>query len=202
MERETAIPTAQRKTKLPVDQEYSDISDAELIPLVEENTSAFSELYERYYLRVFYYLLDLVKNRPDAEDLTSQTFLSAFASIRKLRRKESFGAWLFRIARNKANDFFRTQRKRQEIPTEYIEEIDAELFTGSDYKKEDIFMVREMVKLLSIKEAELLRLRLVAELTFFEISEVLGKSVNKIKKEYYKILRIISNEWKDRNGIK
>ena len=202
MERETALPTAQRKTKLPADHEYSRLSDAELIPLVEDNTTAFSELYERYYHRVFYYLLDIVRNLTEAEDLTSQTFLSAFASLGKLKRKESFSAWLFRIARNKANDFFRTQRKRQEIPLDYIEEIDAELFTSSGYKKEDIFMVRELVNLLSIKEAELLRLRLVAELSFLEISEVLGKSVNKIKKEYYKILKVISIEWKDRNGIK
>ena len=55
---------------------------------------------------------------------------------------------------------------------------------------------------LSPKEAELLRLRLVAELSFLEISEVLGKSVNKIKKEYYKILKVISIEWKEQNGSK
>lgn len=200
MERETALPTAQRKTKLPVDQDYAKFSDAALIPFVEEHASAFSELYERYYHRVFYYLLDLVKNLPDAEDLTSQTFLSAFASLRKLKRKESFSSWLFRIARNKANDFFRARKKRREISTEYIAEIDAELLTGSDYKNEDIFMVREIVNLLSIKEAELLRLRLVAELSFLEISEILGISVNRIKKEYYKILKTISFEWKDQNG--
>ena len=76
------------------------------------------------------------------------------------------------------------------------------MFTSSGYKKEDIFMVRELVNLLSIKEAELLRLRLVAELSFLEISEVLGKSVNKIKKEYYKILKVISIEWKEQNGSK
>ena len=71
------------------------------------------------------------------------------------------------------------------------------MFSGSEYKKEDIVIVRKIVKLLPIKDAELLQLRLVAELTFLEIAEVLGESVNKVKKDYYKILRFISTEFKD-----
>lgn len=176
---------------------YSELLDAELIPLVEQDLSAFSELYERYYHRVYYYLLDLVRDLLDAEDLTSQTFLSAFTSLRKLRRKESFSSWLFRIARNKANDHFRKQGKRQEIPTEHIEEMNAESISDTGYKAEDLLMVREIMRHLSIKEAELLRLRLVAELSFLEISEMLGKSINKIKKDYYKILKDIAVELKD-----
>lgn len=202
MERETAIPVVQDKTQGHTGQGVSMLSDAELILMAEDNPAVFTELYERYYHRVYYYLLDLVKNIPDAEDLTSQTFLSAFVSLMKLRRRESFSSWLFRIARNKANDFFRKQKTRQEIPTEFIEEMDAESLTGSGYKEEDILMVRNMVDLLSIKEAELLRLRLVAELTFLEISEVIGESVNKVKKHYYKTLKIISTELEDQHGNK
>ncbi len=44
------------------------------------------------------------------EDLTAQTFLTAFKSFDNLRKEEHFSSWLFTIARHKAMDHFRSRK--------------------------------------------------------------------------------------------
>jgi len=196
MQRKSSVSITHLKKQVKQLRVYTDLSDGELAGLAIDDTRAFSVLYDRYFKRVYYYLLDIVKNLADAEDLTSQTFLSAIASIEDLRNKEYFSSWLFQIARSKANDLFRKTNRREEIAVEFIEELDANLFNPSGFSKEDVLTVRQLVSRLSFEDAELLRLKFVAELSFNEMSKLTGNSVDKIKKKYYKIIRYLAIEMK------
>ena len=196
MQRKSSVSITNLRRQVKQFRVYTELSDGELAGFAIDDPQAFTVLYDRYFKRVYYYLLDIVKNLADTEDLTSQTFLSAFASIGDLRNKECFGSWLFQIARSKANDLFRKTNRREEITVEFIEELDANLFNPSGFSKEDVLTVRQLVSRLSPEDAELLRLKFVAELTFNEMSKLTGYSVDKTKKKYYKIIRYLAIEMK------
>ena len=75
---------------------------------------ALEELYLIHFDRIYGYLHVSVGNRPDAEDLTTQTFVKMLESIGKFRWQSApFSAWLFRIAHNLAMDHFRSRRRWQ-----------------------------------------------------------------------------------------
>ena len=62
--------------------------------------TAFADLVERYWQRLFRWLFHLTHNRHTAEDLAQETFLKAFANLARFRSGSNFHAWLFRIGYN------------------------------------------------------------------------------------------------------
>ena len=149
----------------------------------------FTELYHRNATPVFYYLYSRVRNVADAEDLTSQTFMTALEILSKLRDPLKFTPWVFTIARNKALDFF---RKSQRHPTaDYDEELDQIKAVGGELSQTDQDRLRDLERLisrLSLLEQEYLHLRIVADLPFAEIASILSEPETRIKKKYYRLL--------------
>jgi len=90
---ETQIPAASTAQDRP--------SDAELAARARAgDRDAFAALYERHASRVYNFLIDLVQDETDAEDLMQTTFLRALRGIGKLRDTELVSTWLFSIAYN------------------------------------------------------------------------------------------------------
>ncbi len=149
----------------------------------------FTELYRRNVTPVFYYLYSRVRSAADAEDLTSQTFVTALENLSRLRDSLKFTPWVFSIARNKATDFF---RKSQRNPTaEYIEELDQRKAGHGELSQADQDRLRDLECLISHLgplEQEYLRLRIVAGLHFAEIALILNEPETRIKKKYYRLL--------------
>ena len=71
---------------------------------------AFAELTRRHYQPVHGFLISLLANRSDAEDLTQDTFLRALAKIRQFKPDQPFRPWIFTIARRLAITHWRRQR--------------------------------------------------------------------------------------------
>lgn len=80
----------------------SEADELALVQAARRDPRLFGELYLRYVERVFRYLYSRVGSVPEAEDLTSQTFLAALESFARLRQDGHFAPWLFAIARSKA----------------------------------------------------------------------------------------------------
>jgi RNA polymerase sigma-70 factor (ECF subfamily) len=80
---------------------------------------AFGELFDRHHTPVYRMLVKLTRSHELAEDLTSETF---FRALRSIRTSEVEGhyvtAWLMRIARNLAVDFFKAKHNRFEVPVD------------------------------------------------------------------------------------
>jgi RNA polymerase sigma factor (sigma-70 family) len=150
-------------------------------------TVNFSQLYRQNATRVFYYLYSRVRNLADAEDLTSQTFVTALENLPRLRDPRNFTSWAFTIARNKASDFFRQSRRR---PTaDYDEELDQAPAGGlSPADRDRLRDLEGLIARLTPPEQELLRLRIVADLPFAQIAAILNQPETRIKKKYYRLL--------------
>ena len=90
--------------KPPMDDEL------ELIRRAKQDPRAFEELYRRNVQAIYKYFYNRTQNQAEAEDLTEQTYMVALEGIQRYRENGVFLAWLFTIARNKAVDFFRTNK--------------------------------------------------------------------------------------------
>lgn len=74
---------------------------------------AFGKLYDLFLDTVYRFVYFRVSTTPDAEDITEQVFVSIFEHIGSYEeRKLPFEAWLFRIARNKVIDYYRTKKTK------------------------------------------------------------------------------------------
>lgn len=158
--------------------------------LVEEaraNPVAFGRLYNHYVQPVYRYLFSRVGTVHDAEDLTSQTFVTAYESLARYRERGYFSAWLFRIARSKLMDHFR--RSKPEAGLDAVERMagghDA---LGQLIQDEEITRLRSLIASLRDDEQDLIHLRYVAGLSFAEIAETLGKREDAVKKSVYRLL--------------
>jgi RNA polymerase sigma factor (sigma-70 family) len=76
------------------------------------DSGAFGILVDKYKAGIYAYVYDKLHNFQDAQDVAQEVFLQAYRNLRTLRRWESFGFWLFRIARNQCGKWIRTQSRR------------------------------------------------------------------------------------------
>lgn len=77
-------------------------------------------LYRRYYQNVFYYCFKIIGNREDALDASSDIFLKVIENLNFLQQAITFQAWLFRIARNQATNYYYQNQKNRCVSIEDI----------------------------------------------------------------------------------
>jgi RNA polymerase sigma-70 factor (ECF subfamily) len=152
----------------------------------KSDPTAFGRLYDHYVQPVYRYLYSRVESVHAAEDLTSQTFIAAYEALPKYRERGQFAAWLFQIARSKMNDHFR--RTRHEVELEAAERIvEREDALGQVIQNEELTRLRSLIRKLDSEEQELIRLRYVADLSFAEMAELLGRREEAVKKSLYRL---------------
>ena len=156
---------------------------------------AFARLYQLFVARVFRYLYSRTNNAQIAEDLTSQTFITAFQSIHTLRQPERFTSWLFTIARNKTMDHYRRHDLEKASPLELLQVDPAYQlkFAIPPMSDEDLYL-RDLTARLSEPDQELLRLKLLGGMTFKQIAHLLGKNESAVKKTYYRLLTRLQSQ--------
>jgi len=97
------------------------------------SSAAFAELREIYARRVYWKLLNMTKNREDAEDALQDTFLRAYMALHTFEERSSFYTWITRIAINSALMILRRRRMRPEVSLDNPSEA-QEAITGFEFK--------------------------------------------------------------------
>lgn len=164
-----------------------------LISAALEDPASFGMLYDRYVQHIYRYAYSRVENTRVAEDVTSQTFMAAYESLGRYRERGYFSAWLFRIAQSEINNHFRRSRREVGLEaTRRLAEVDDAL--GSVIQDEELGRLRFLIKKLNDDERELIRLRYVAELSFVEMADLLGKREDAVKKSVYRLLERLKGQ--------
>ena len=102
------------------DRPYADITDEALYHLVRRgDLRAFDVLYRRYEVRLFGFLVRMVRNHHDAEDLFHEAFVNMLRSREVEFDRASFATWLYRIARNLALNHLRSSRRKAQLPQQF-----------------------------------------------------------------------------------
>jgi len=73
-------------------------------------------LYERFADRVFRYALTLVRNRHLAEEAAQETMIAVWKSAHRFAARSKVSTWIFGIARNKAFDLVRREKRGERMP--------------------------------------------------------------------------------------
>lgn len=184
---------AERTMHLTTNTTDADFEEHRLIDDVRKDPGKFGVLYKKYANPVYRYIFTRTGNKQIAEDITSQTFLSALESFTKFRQDGNFGSWLFTIARNKVNDHFRRSKTVSPIhEAELIEDGSDPL--ASSIQSDQSKIVQSLIKKLSEDEQELLRLRFIAELSYSNIARLSHKSEDAVKKSIYRLLARLQSQ--------
>ncbi len=161
-------------------------SDAELIhAYIHGQEQALEVLINRYKDKVYTSIYMLVKDKYLAEDIFQDAFLKMIKTIKDGRYAEQgkFLPWAIRVAHNLCMDHFR--RSRQQIPVTLPDGQDISIFFGASdlvadgiEKREVHQSVRKLVEDLPEEQREVVVLRIYADLSFKEISDLTGVSIN------------------------
>lgn len=148
--------------------------------------AAFGELYRRHFDRVYRYHYVRTGSVPDAQDLTTQTFLSALEGIGGYRGQGSFAAWLFGIARRLLALHYRAKKDLASLD-ELAETPDPDLsLEAVASRRLDLEAVSERLRRLAPERAEAIVLCLFSDLTAEQASRVMGKSSAAVKMLLYR----------------
>jgi len=166
------------------------VDEDALIRKSQADPEAFRPLYEKYFKRIFLFVHHRVGDKAITADITSQAFLKALLNINKYSfRGLPFSAWLFRIALNECNDFFR-KNKRYRLVTmeeEMVDHLYVEL--TSETRLEDLReQLPSILQKLSINELQIIELRFFEQRPFKEVGDILGISETYAKVRVYRIL--------------
>jgi len=168
-------------------QLFQQYSDAELISaFLREEDNALEELVHRYKDKIYTAIYMLVKDKYLAEDLFQDTFLKMIKTLRSGRYAEQgkFLPWAIRVAHNLCMDHFR--RVRQNVPVTLPDGVDiSHLLDGYAESPSDKMerrqvhnSVRELLETLPEEQREVIVMRMYGDLSFKQISDITGVSIN------------------------
>jgi RNA polymerase sigma-70 factor (ECF subfamily) len=164
------------------------LSDHELLnDYLQGNKSAISTLIEKYNRRVRDYIRMMVGDADVAADIAQETFIKAVRVIDEGRYTDSgkFQSWIMRIAHNKALDYFRAQKNNNAVSESSAGYNVLGTMKYADKSVEDSMIseqisadIRALVELLPEEQREVVKLRYYSDLSFKEIAEQTGVSIN------------------------
>ena len=164
------------------------MTDEQLVKAYAEgNNEAFDILLKRHKDRIYNYIKRIIKNEDVANDIFQETFVKAILTIRQGRYTENgkFPAWISRIAHNLIIDYYR-QEKSENVQSADLEDVDVlnrkelcedtiEDVIISEQIRED---VKSLIKELPELQREVLNMRYYQNLSFKEIADITGVSIN------------------------
>ncbi len=166
---------------------FDELSDQELVKLyIRGKEAALSTLINRYKTKIYTNVYFMVKDRDLAEDIFQDTFVKVINTLKsgKYNEEGKFFPWVQRIAHNLTIDHFRREKKMNTIsPSD-----EFDIFSILKLKDENVQdkLVREqieedvqkLVDYLPEEQKEVVYMRIYKDLSFKEISDLTGVSIN------------------------
>lgn len=161
------------------------LSDIEIIESIKRgNQSDFALLVERYKNKAFSMLKRLLKNQMDAEEALQDSFLKAFNSLNSFKGESKFSTWFYRIVYNTAITIITAKkRKTEKEMVSFDEDFDIEAGDNEIYAKaenSDQYII-QMVEKLPPRNALIIILYYIDDMSLHEISQVMGLSLVNVK---------------------
>ncbi|ELR73619.1 hypothetical protein C900_02704 [Fulvivirga imtechensis AK7] len=181
-----STPPTYHKTKDEIVAEY------EIIKRSQKNPEHFAPLYRKYYDSIFLFIYKRVDHQEVTADITSRVFLKCLKHIGKYKYQGvPFSAWLYKIAVNEINLFFRQQTKFERVVSLDSHHL-QHLFEEIDYSELQIdteVLVSVLLEQLDATEIQFIELRFFENRSFKEIGYLLGTTEVNAKIKTYRILK-------------
>ncbi|PIR86759.1 MAG: RNA polymerase subunit sigma-24 [Candidatus Harrisonbacteria bacterium CG10_big_fil_rev_8_21_14_0_10_49_15] len=156
--------------------------EQELIQAAQHgDDQAFGRLYDHYIKAIYRFIAVKVGSKEQAEDLTHEVFLRAWQKLPSFKsRGFPFSSWLYRIARNRVIDHYRTQKSHLNVD-DLVGQMEEEFLKVSSDQRQQLDLKLDLEKVMSALEQltpdqrEVMELRFIEDLSPKEIAEVIGK---------------------------
>ena len=149
----------------------------QLIQAVQSgDTTSFGALYDEYVRDIYRFIYYKTHQKEVSEDLTSHVFMKALEKIQSFKgEKGKFRGWLYQIARNTVIDYYRTQKKTDNIEDAWdiSSDDDVEQEVNKQFDKEEL---RKYLSQLKSEQRDIILMRLWQDMSYEEIALALGKS--------------------------
>ena len=158
-----------------------------LIEAAQQDHARFADLYEMNFERVYAYIVKRVRDRAEAEDLTSEVFHQALANLKRFEwRGIPFAAWLFRIAANLISD--RWQRSGREVPGDSGVLENAQASPAEIEEVERRATLFRLVETLPAEQKRVVVLRFVEQKSIKEVAKAIRKTEGAVKQLQFRAL--------------
>jgi RNA polymerase sigma-70 factor (ECF subfamily) len=147
--------------------------------------SALHEVYESYIGYIYTIVLQTVSNREDAEDVTSEFFMKLWRLADTYREGNGHRAWMAAIARNMAVDLLR--KTKREVLTEVVTEDASDVSVEKEVIAD--MSLRQALDSLKPGEREVVHLKIMGEMTFQEIADILKIPLGTVTWRYQNAIR-------------
>ncbi len=162
--------------------------------------SVFNRLYNDYHNDVFKFLIYLLRDRDQAEDLMHEVYVRVLKAYSGFEGKSSEKTWLFSIAKNVAIDHFRKNTVRRKHAFDRFDWEKSELIATGTLPEESTIMNEEMSELLSAldkctgDQKMVIHMRFIHDLSIFESAEILGWTEGKVKTTQHRAINALRNK--------
>ena len=173
--------------------DLSQCSDGELATLaLGGQERAYPEFLRRYRDPVYRLIWNSIRDDSEALDLTQETFVAAFAALKRYDRSRPFKVWLSRIALNNCRDWGRRRAVRsfftRALPIEDAFDLASD---GASPETEagdraELRRVSAAIASLPVKLRDVLILRAIEGMTQAEVSEILGVTEKAVETRLYR----------------
>ena len=177
-------------------------ADAErlLIEAAQKDPSRFGELYEDNFDRVYAYIVRRVRDRNEAEDLTSEVFHQALAGLSRFEwRGVPFAAWLYKIASNAIIDRAKRDAREQQSP-ELLEPAVEVNLRGVEEEITNRAQLFQLVDRLPLNQGRVIDMRFAEGKSIRDIAQELGRSEGAIKQLQFRALQNLRAQMADLPG--
>ncbi|MFD2823244.1 RNA polymerase sigma factor [Lacinutrix iliipiscaria] len=158
--------------------------------IMNGDTQVFAVLVDRYKDLVFTLALRMMKNREEAEEVSQDTFIKVFKSLKKFKGDSKFSTWIYRIAYNTSLDRLKSHKRKQqtveinEFTEHQVKTIDDALNMMEVQERQQA--IQDCLQLLPSEDCALLTLYYFEELSLEEISKVVNLKANNVKVKLFR----------------
>lgn len=147
----------------------------------------FNKLYEKYKPLVYGVSFSILKNKEDSEEIVQTIFTKIYKLEKEKLPKENEATWLYSFSKNASLNFLRN--KKEELNIDDIYYIAHESEELNEIIQKDTF--NKIISNLNKKEQEIVSLKILSNLSFKEISQILNMPIGTVQWKYYKSLHTL-----------
>jgi len=170
--------------------------DKDILDLLAADLNrGFRAVVERYSARLYWHIRRIVILHEDADDALQNTFMNAWRNISGFRSQSSLFTWLYAIATNEALSLINRRKRNKSLSIDGLERMFLNSSEGSTWFDGDEASIRLQNAILKLpdKQRVVFNLKYFDEMTYQEMSRILGTSVGALKASYHHAVRKIEN---------
>jgi len=182
------------------------LSDQEIIDSVRKgNDSDYSIIVNRYKNKAFSMLKRMLKNEFDAEEVLQDCFMKAYNSLNNFKGEAKFSTWFYRIVYNSALTKLSSAKRKIENEMSSIDDLhylESKYLADDFIKADNSLLIKNIVNELPPKNAAVVTMFYLEEMSTEEISEVLQISVVNVKVILHRSRNLLRELFVKRNLLK